>query len=70
MTLSNQVQFVSDQEGKPVGVLVPIELWRAIESELETAYLLKSDAMKQRLLDALHRDTALTLDDVHAQLGI
>lgn len=70
MTISNQVHFVSDQEGKPVGVLVPIDLWRAIESELETAYLLKSDAMKQRLLDALRRDVAFTIEDVHAQLGI
>jgi len=34
---------------KAVGVIVPIELWQEIESERETSYLLKSDAMKRRL---------------------
>ncbi len=33
-------------------MIVPIEPWREIESEKETAYLLKSEAMKRRLLAA------------------
>jgi hypothetical protein len=33
-------------------VIVPISLWREIESQRETAYLLKSEAMKRRLLQA------------------
>jgi hypothetical protein len=48
MAITTDVQFVSDQAGNPVSVIVPIELWREIESERETAYLLKSDAMKRR----------------------
>jgi hypothetical protein len=51
----SDIQFVSDGDGKPVSVIVPIELWREIESEKETAYLLKSSAMKQRLLEAISR---------------
>ena len=36
------IQYVSDESATPTAVIVPIELWREIESEKETAYLLKS----------------------------
>lgn len=64
------IRYVSDAEGKAVAVIVPIELWREIESERETAYLLKSDAMRQRLLEAQERTTGLSLKDVREKLGI
>ena len=41
-----------------------------IESERETAYLLKSPAMKQRLLEAKNRSGGVTLEDARAKLGI
>jgi len=47
-----EIRIVSNEAGKPTAVIVPIELWREIESERETAYLLKSETMKQRLLAA------------------
>ena len=31
---------------------MPIELWREIASETETVYLLRSEAIKRRLLEA------------------
>ena len=65
-----QLQYVSDEQGNAVGVIVPIELWREIESELETAYLLKSVTMKKRLLEAKARREGISLEDVRAQLGI
>ena len=65
-----QIQYVSDESGQPVSVLVPIELWREIASERETAYLLKSDAMKERLLAAKDRQGGISLDDARTQLGI
>ena len=46
---------MSNEVGEPTAVIVPIELWREIASERETAYLLKSEAMKQRLLAAQRR---------------
>jgi len=46
------IQYISDAKGNPVGVIVPIEIWHEIESEKETAYLTKSETMKQRLLEA------------------
>jgi PHD/YefM family antitoxin component YafN of YafNO toxin-antitoxin module len=65
-----EIQYVSDAEGKPVGVLVPIDLWREIASERETAYLLKSDAMRQRLLEAKNRTEGISLEAARAQLGV
>jgi hypothetical protein len=47
-----EIQYVSDESGEPTAVIVPIELWREIEAEKETAYLLKSENMKRRLRDA------------------
>ncbi len=64
------IRYVSDEEGRPVEVIVPIELWREIESERETAYLLQSDAMKRRLLEALGRDSGIPLDEALEKLGI
>ncbi len=68
--LLTQVQYVSDEDGHAVGVIVPIELWREIESERETAYLLKSATMKKRLLEAKERTGGISLEEARAQLGI
>jgi PHD/YefM family antitoxin component YafN of YafNO toxin-antitoxin module len=64
------VQFVSDVNGKTTAVLVPIELWREIESEKETAYLLKSRKMKNRLLEAKKRSEGIPFDEACEKLGI
>ncbi len=69
MPVLNEIQYVSDAEGKPVGVLIPIELWREIESEHETAYLLKSETMKQRLVEAKNRRNGISLEDAVEQIG-
>ncbi len=45
------IQYISDEKGNPVGVIVPIEIWHEIESERETVYLTKSETMKKRLLE-------------------
>ena len=65
-----QIQYVSDSDGKPVGVIVPIELWEEIQSERETAYLLKSEPMYRRLLEARDRRGGVSLEDARARLGI
>lgn len=64
------IQYISDESGNTVGVIVPIELWREIESERETAYLLKSENMKRRLLEAKDRQEGITLDEACEKLGI
>lgn len=70
MSATAQVQYICDEEGHDVGVIVPIELWREIASERETAYLLKSETMKKRLLEAKERTGGISLEDARAQLGI
>lgn len=65
-----EIQYVSDERGEPTAVIVPISLWREIESERETAYLLKSEAMKRRLLAAKEGQHGLSLDEVLEKLGI
>ena len=64
------IQYISDEEGHPTGVIVPIELWREIVSEHETAYLLKSDTMKQRLVQAKNRHEGIPFEVVREKLGI
>lgn len=70
MAAKQAIQYVSDEQGNPVSVIVPIDLWREIESERETAYLLKSEAMKQRILEAKNRTEGISLEQARAQLGI
>lgn len=53
-----------------MGVIVPIELWHEIQSERETAYLLKSQTMKRRLLEAKKRQDGISLEEVREKLGI
>lgn len=70
MSNQNNLQYISDATGAAIGVIVPIELWNQIESERETAYLLKSDAMKRRLLEAMDRTEGISLEDAREKLGI
>jgi antitoxin YefM len=67
---NREIQIVSSESGEPTAVIVPIELWREIESERETAYLLKSENMKDRLLQAARRENGLSLEAVIEKLGV
>jgi antitoxin YefM len=65
-----EIQFVSDERGETTAVIVPISLWREIESERETRYLLKSDAMKRRLLEAKDREEGIPIEAAIEKLGL
>lgn len=65
-----RIQYISDENDKITGVIVPIALWREIQSEKETAYLLKSEKMKKRLMTARNRKEGIPLDEARAELGI
>ena len=73
-----EIQYVSDEGGNPVGVTVPIELWREIESEKERAYLPREisltisrrENMKRRLLEAKERQEGISFDEACEKLGI
>jgi len=66
----NHIQYISDEQNNITGVIVPIDLWKEIESEKETAYLLKSAAMKKRLIDAKDRTEGIPFDKVCEDLGV
>ena len=66
----NQIQYISDDKNNVTGVIVPIDLWREIESEKETAYLLKSETMKKRLLEAKKRKEGVPFDEACKKLGV
>jgi hypothetical protein len=65
-----EIQYVSDESGNPISVIVPIELWREIESEKETAYLLKSETMKLRLQEAKERQSGISFEEAREKLRI
>jgi hypothetical protein len=64
------LQYVTDETGEPTGVIVPIDLWREMLADTETAHLLKSEPMRQRLLAALGRDEGIPFEAVRAKLGV
>ena len=66
----SQIQYISDENQNITGVIVPIELWREIESEKETALLLKSETMRRRLLEAKSRKEGIPFDEAREKLGI
>jgi PHD/YefM family antitoxin component YafN of YafNO toxin-antitoxin module len=68
--MNAQVQYVSDESGATTAVIVPIELWHEIESERETAYLLKSESMRRRLLEARSRQEGIPVEDAVEKLRI
>ena len=65
-----EIKYVSDESGNPIAVIIPIELWREIESEKETAYLLKSENMKRRLLEAQERQNGIPFEEACEKLGV
>ncbi|MDQ6695740.1 MAG: prevent-host-death protein [Chloroflexota bacterium] len=68
--LEAEVQYISDEQGHMQGVIVPIELWREILSERETAYLLNSEAMKRRLLEAMQRQEGIRFEEALEKPGV
>lgn len=65
-----QIQYISDEHNNVTGVIVPIDLWQEIQSEKETAYLLKSETMKKRLIEAKNRQEGIPFEEACAKLGV
>lgn len=65
-----KIQYISDTNNNITGVIVPIDLWKELLSEKETAYLLKSEAMKQRLIKAKNNKEGIPFDEACKKLGV
>ena len=57
-------------------VIVPLDIWERLlkiaeeaEGWRETIYLLQSEAMRKRLLEARHDDSSLTLEEIREKPG-
>lgn len=69
--MAADIQYVSDLAGNTVSVLVPIEVWREMESERETAYVLSTEAMRRRLKEALAEDRpGIPMEEAFEKLGL
>jgi len=66
----SQIQYISDEHNNVTGVIVPIDLWQEIRSEKETAYLLKSETMKKRLIEAKNRQEGIPFEEACEKLGV
>lgn len=64
------IQYIADEDNNITGVIVPIDLWQEIQSEKETAYLLKSATMKKRLLEAKKRRKGIPFDQACKKLDL
>ena len=67
---TRDLQLVSDERGQVTAVIVPIETWKEITSQIETNYLLKSATMKRRLHEAMQDPKAVGFDDALQQAGV
>lgn len=68
--MTQNIQYISDENGKTTGVIVPIHLWHEISSATETSYLLNSDSMKKRLLESIKRKDGVSFKVAREKLGI
>ena len=68
--MTYHLQYITDETGKATSVIVPIDLWKELSAERETAYLLKSQVMRTRLLEAVERNEGIPFDEARQKLGI
>lgn len=73
------VQYIVDETGTPTAVIVPIDEWQEIMSRAraegepvrsDTEYLLLSDKMRRRLLEARSRKSGKSWEEVQDALGL
>lgn len=66
----DEVQFVSDANGKVTAVLVPIDVWSEVASELETRRIETNPVMSARLREAMARSSGVAFEEAIARLKI
>ena len=72
------IQYIVNESGDPTAVVIPIDEWRRLLEELQkaeperddTTYLLQSEAMRARLLEAKGRTGGKGWEEVQDALGI
>jgi hypothetical protein len=71
MTVDEQsIRYLSDADGRPEAAVVPIELWREIESDFETRRILENPAMVEHLQQSAASTERIPLSEAMRRLGI
>ena len=65
-----QMQYLTDNNGKKIAVVLPIEFWNKIFPQDDTEYLKSSRIMKKRILEAMKRTDGIKFELVREKLGI
>jgi len=68
--LGTEFQYITDNMGIPIAVILPINEWERINKQDETLYINSSKIMVQRLNEARERNTGFSLKEVNEILGI
>jgi toxin YoeB len=66
--LDTDLQYLSDADGSVQAVVIPIDAWKRLASQLETYHLLQSPEMHRRLRDAKSRAKGITFDESIRQI--
>ena len=65
----SRLQYISDAEGHPTAVIVPLEIWNDMAAERDdTEYLSASPAMLKRLEEARASKESIPAEDVFKML--
>jgi len=64
------LQNITDNNGKQIAVVLPIEFWKKVCPQDETDYLKSSKIMKKRILEAMNRTEGIPYKEVCEKLGI
>ena len=67
----SRLQYLTDANGNPTAVLVPLDVWEAIQEEQErddTTYLTSNPVMMARLREARASQEGINSDELFAKL--
>jgi PHD/YefM family antitoxin component YafN of YafNO toxin-antitoxin module len=67
--MTNDIQYISNNNGEISGVVLPIDFWNKINCTDETEYLLQNKVNKKRLIESLNRDEEVSKDEAYERLG-
>jgi toxin YoeB len=66
--LDTDLQYLSDADGSVQAVVIPIDAWKRLASQLETYHLLQSPEMHRRLRGAKSRANGISFDESIRQI--
>lgn len=66
----SKISYVSDAQGKPSAVIVPIDVWERIRAEIGIEADWPGPVMRQRILDSINSNERIPFDEAIKRLGM